>query len=57
MNDDTKKKILEIIRSECGDEWQSISIKMSLYPGEFDDDFPEEKILEFKLDIGYYYEG
>ena len=54
MNNDIKKKILEIIRSEYGDEWQSISIKMSKYPGEFDEDCLEDKISEFKLDVGYY---
>ena len=57
MNDDIKNKILEIIRSEYGDEWQSISIKMSKYPGEFDEDCPEDRISEFKLDVGYCYEG
>ena len=54
MNEDIKKKILEIIRFEYGDEWQSISIKMSKYPGEFDEDCLEDKISEFKLDVGYY---
>ena len=54
MNDDIKNKILEIIRSEYGDEWHSISIKMVKYPGEFDEDCLEDKISEFKLDVGYY---
>jgi hypothetical protein len=54
MNEGIKKKILEVIRSEYGDEWQSISIKMSKYPGEFDEDYPEEQMSEFKLDVGYY---
>lgn len=57
MYEDIKKKIIKVIRDELGDEWQSISIKMDKYSGEFDDDFPEEKISEFKLDIGYYYDG
>lgn len=57
MSNDIKNKILEIIRSEYGDEWQSISIKMSKYPGEFDEDCPEDRISEFKLDVGYCYEG
>ena len=51
MNEDIKKKILEIIRFEYGDEWQSISIKLSKYPGEFDEDCPEDQISEFKLDL------
>ena len=57
MSNDIKNKILEIIRSEYGDEWQSISIKMSKYPGEFDEDYLEEQMSEFKLDVGYCYEG
>ena len=57
MNDDIKNKILEIIRSEYGDECHSISIKMVKYPGEFDEDCLEEQISEFKLDVGYCYEG
>jgi len=51
MSNDIKNKILEIIRSEYGDEWQSISIKLSKYPGEFDEDCPEDQISEFKLDL------
>ena len=57
MSNDIKNKILEIIRSEYGDEWHSISIKMVKYPGEFDEDCLEEQISEFKLDVGYCYEG
>lgn len=57
MINNLKKSVLSDIRSEYGDEWHSITIKITRYRGEFDEDCPEENISEFKVDIGYYYDG